>query len=111
MNSFVWGVCFRLCLVPAKVDTLPFMKAASLFPRRSVVFVTAVIGCVTALAADVKLELLPTGAMPKLGGYLPQRLMLSAEKPDVVRHLPAYRFHKRFLQYLQQQDNDQNREF
>ena len=28
---------------------------------------------------------------------------------DVVRHLPAYRFHKRFLQYLQFQDGTQRR--
>jgi hypothetical protein len=28
---------------------------------------------------------------------------------DVVRHLPAYRFHKRFLQYLQHQDGAQRR--
>jgi hypothetical protein len=28
---------------------------------------------------------------------------------DVVRHLPAYRFHKRFLQYLQHQDGAEQR--
>ncbi len=42
-----------------------------------------------ALADEVKLEWLPSGAMPKLGGYMPQRLALSEAKPDGVSKLPG----------------------
>jgi peroxiredoxin len=44
---------------------------------------------VAARAEDVKLELLSTGAMPKLGGYMPQRLSLSESKPAGLKKLPA----------------------
>lgn len=42
-----------------------------------------------AAAADVQLTLLPTGGMSKMGGYMPQRLALSADKPDGIKKLPA----------------------
>lgn len=40
------------------------------------------------LAAPVELQWLASGAMPKLGGYRPQRLELSATKPDGVKTPP-----------------------
>jgi thiol-disulfide isomerase/thioredoxin len=40
-------------------------------------------------AEEVHLQLLSTGAIPKLGGYMPQRLELSATKPDGITKLPA----------------------
>jgi thiol-disulfide isomerase/thioredoxin len=41
------------------------------------------------LASDtVRLTYLPSGAMPKIGGYMPQRVELSAEKPAGVSKAP-----------------------
>ena len=40
-------------------------------------------------APDVQLKLLPIGGMAKMGGYMPQRLALAAEKPDGLKKLPA----------------------
>ena len=36
-----------------------------------------------------KLKLLPTGGMPRMGGYMPQRLELSSAKPENVRKMPS----------------------
>jgi thiol-disulfide isomerase/thioredoxin len=49
----------------------------------------ATLPCPTATADEVQLQLLSTGATPKLGGYMPQRLTLSAEKPGAIKQLPA----------------------
>ena len=38
--------------------------------------------------ADVKLELIPEGAMKKLGGYMPQQLKLNTSKPATVKKAP-----------------------
>ncbi len=38
---------------------------------------------------DVQLKLLPIGGAAKMGGYMPQRLALSAEKPEAIKKLPA----------------------
>ncbi len=38
---------------------------------------------------NITLQLLSSGATAKLGGYLPQRLALSAERPIVVKKTPA----------------------
>lgn len=43
---------------------------------------------VSASAEQVKLKLLSPGGMRKIGGYIPQRLALSSEKPDTVKKLP-----------------------
>ena len=40
------------------------------------------------LAAEVKLTLEPSGASEKLGGYIPQRAVLSSEKPEGLKKLP-----------------------
>jgi peroxiredoxin len=40
-------------------------------------------------ADTVKLNLLSSGAMPKLGGYRPQRLALTAQKPASLKKAPA----------------------
>ncbi|MFM8470834.1 MAG: TlpA family protein disulfide reductase [Limisphaerales bacterium] len=42
-----------------------------------------------ALAEDVKLKLISSGGMAKMGGYYPLRLALSAEKPEAIKKLPA----------------------
>jgi len=44
--------------------------------------------CAAAGAQEANLKMLPTGAMRKLGGYIPQRLELSATKPDSIKKLP-----------------------
>jgi thiol-disulfide isomerase/thioredoxin len=38
--------------------------------------------------AEVKMDLLPSGATPKLGAYRPQLLKLSADKPDELKKAP-----------------------
>ncbi|HEV8293174.1 MAG TPA: hypothetical protein VGP94_14665, partial [Tepidisphaeraceae bacterium] len=38
--------------------------------------------------AEVKLELIPEGAMQKLGGYMPQQLKLTTAKPATVKKAP-----------------------
>jgi len=38
---------------------------------------------------EAQLRLLPSGAVQKVGGYMPQRLTVSAQKPDGLRKLPA----------------------
>jgi len=38
--------------------------------------------------SDVKLDLLPEGAMRKIGNYMPQQLKLSATKPDTLKKSP-----------------------
>ncbi len=43
----------------------------------------------SAAAEDVKLKLLPVGATAKMGGFLPLRLALAAEKPDSIKKLLA----------------------
>ena len=40
-------------------------------------------------ADEVKLEFLSSGAMPKLGGYMPQRLVLSETQPTELKKGPA----------------------
>ena len=40
-------------------------------------------------AQEAKLKLVPSGAMPKMGGYYPLRLALDGEKPDAIKKLPA----------------------
>ncbi|MCC6729164.1 MAG: TlpA family protein disulfide reductase [Chthonomonadales bacterium] len=40
-------------------------------------------------AQVVKLRFVPTGAVPLVGGYMPQRLALSRERPAAARKLPA----------------------
>lgn len=40
-------------------------------------------------AEDVKLKLLPSGAMSKMGGYYPLRLAVAEEKPEGIKKLPA----------------------
>jgi thiol-disulfide isomerase/thioredoxin len=40
-------------------------------------------------AAEVKLELIPEGAMRKLGGYQPQQLKLNSAKPATVKKAPV----------------------
>lgn len=42
-----------------------------------------------ACAEEVQLKLLSSGAVTKLGGYVPQRLKLSSEKPAGIKQLPA----------------------
>src|SRR5258706_12540839 len=39
-------------------------------------------------SADVKMTLIPSGAMQKLGGYMPQRLELSPDKPAELKKAP-----------------------
>ena len=39
-------------------------------------------------AQTARLKFVPTGAMPKLRGYRPQRLTLSATKPDALKKTP-----------------------
>ena len=56
-------------------------------------------GVVTPLAVDlalddfkpisIQLQLLSSGAMPKLNGYMPQRLTLFSERPATIKQLPA----------------------
>jgi thiol-disulfide isomerase/thioredoxin len=41
-----------------------------------------------AAADDVKLDVLTTGAMPKMGSYRPQRLQLSTEFPSLLKNAP-----------------------
>ena len=41
---------------------------------------------------SAKLTLIPKGAMQKAGGYMPQRLMLSAEKPTGIKSEPTYSY-------------------
>src|SRR2546430_16768994 len=48
-----------------------------------------VLAAVPAAAEEVKLKLVPTGAMPKMGGYMPQRLELSEQKPAGITKTPA----------------------
>ena len=43
----------------------------------------------SASAQEAKLKLVPSGAMPKMGGYYPLRLALDGEKPDAIKKLPA----------------------
>ena len=43
----------------------------------------------SARAQDVQLKLLPSGGAAKMGGYSPQRLAISAEKPESIKKLPA----------------------
>jgi thiol-disulfide isomerase/thioredoxin len=38
--------------------------------------------------ASVDMKLVPSGAMPKLGGYRPQQLQLSADKPESLKKAP-----------------------
>ena len=74
-------------------------------PTRLGAFALFVSGCVTAsaigapgepaasvpsdnAAADVKMELLASGAMEKLGGYRPQQLKLNKGKPTSVKQAP-----------------------
>lgn len=47
-----------------------------------------VILAAAAQAQTVTLTPIPTGAMPKLGGYSPQRLTLSADKPATITKMP-----------------------
>jgi thiol-disulfide isomerase/thioredoxin len=44
---------------------------------------------VTAGAEDVQLKWLGTGASQKMGGYMPQRLTLSTQKPDRLKKMPT----------------------
>ena len=37
---------------------------------------------------DVTLQFEPAGAMPKLGGYCPQRVELGPDKPEEIGKLP-----------------------
>ncbi len=46
-------------------------------------------GAVPAFGQEVRLKLVSAGAMAKMGGYYPQRLGLTAEKPDGIKQLPA----------------------
>src|SRR6266566_2978743 len=39
-------------------------------------------------AAEVKMNLMPEGAMRKLGGYQPQMLKMSATKPEALKKAP-----------------------
>lgn len=54
-----------------------------------------VLGALTLLVApqmradEVHLKMLSTGAMPKMGGYMPQRLELSTNKPESIKKAPA----------------------
>jgi thiol-disulfide isomerase/thioredoxin len=60
-------------------------------PRRlrGVLIVTGIqILSALAVGADVQLQLLSSGAMPKMGGYTPQRLALSTTRPNAVKSLP-----------------------
>lgn len=43
----------------------------------------------SAPAEEVKLKLFPAGATAKMGGFLPLRLALAAEKPGSIKKLPA----------------------
>lgn len=43
---------------------------------------------VAGAAQEAKLKLLPIGAAAKMGGYQPQRLAISAEKPEAIKKLP-----------------------
>lgn len=70
--------------------------------KRSLLFVSA---CLAALGAQgtmasalapegeakAELTLIPKGAMPKIGYYMPQRLSLSASKPANIKKEPAYK--------------------
>src|SRR5436305_2321499 len=50
-----------------------------------------VLGAVDARAdqtAQVKMTLMPSGAMPKLGGYRPQQVQLSTDKPEALKKTP-----------------------
>ncbi len=48
---------------------------------RKILVGAAALAVTAAMAATVELEFLGTGAMPKMGGYMPQRLSLTTEAP------------------------------
>ena len=68
----------------AKYDCRP----TALLPQL-LALLTAVPLLAAPAAPDVQLKLLPIGGMAKMGGYMPQRLTLSADKPDSLKKLPA----------------------
>jgi peroxiredoxin len=63
----------------------------SLQSFKAITFALAVASLATCAvsAEEVHLQLLSTGAMPKIGGYMPQRLELSTNKPDGIKKLPG----------------------
>jgi peroxiredoxin len=52
-------------------------------------FTAAALATLSANAEDVALKLMSSGAMPKLGGYMPQRITLSGDKPEGLKKAPA----------------------
>src|SRR6266571_4676264 len=54
----------------------------------SILFAAGLAFPAQAKAEGVKLELMSSGAMSKLGGYIPQRLALSETKPAGLRRAP-----------------------
>ena len=50
---------------------------------------TTLLAAASAGAATVQLTLVPTNAMPIKRGYMPQRIKLSADKPDGLKKAPA----------------------
>jgi peroxiredoxin len=62
--------------------------------RRPVVHISHLLALLAAAplfaaAHDVKLQLVPSGGMAKMGGYYPLRLVLALEKPAAIKKLPA----------------------
>jgi peroxiredoxin len=53
------------------------------------VFTAILLAALSVGADEVNLKLMSSGAMPKLGGYIPQRLTLSSEKPAELKQAPA----------------------
>jgi len=60
---------------------------------KSLVLAAAVMTTASAIARAedgmVHLKLVPQGAMSKLGGYMPQRAMLSTDRPSSIKKVPA----------------------
>jgi thiol-disulfide isomerase/thioredoxin len=54
-----------------------------------VLVVSVMVAAVSTRADEVHLKMLSSGAMPKLGGYMPQKLELSSAKPDSLKKAPA----------------------
>ena len=63
------------------------MAASKMFRLIALSFILAPLA-VAADNATVSMKLIPSGAMPKLGGYRPQQLQLSPDKPEALKKAP-----------------------
>jgi peroxiredoxin len=65
------------------------MKPTLFFRLGTLALVAAALSAARASAEEVRLPLLSTGAMPKMGGYMPQRVTLSPNKPGGITKTPG----------------------